>query len=206
MITAAFLAASGLVIVTPGPDTILVAGLVVRSGRRREGLLAAVGMIAGGVVHATLAIAGLALLTRGGSALVTGLRIGGAVLLLLWGLSGLHGLVRSRRRGAPEPPAAGPLPAAAPLAAGLLSTLANPKVALFLLVFLPQFVAPGPGQTGRVALLAAVHLGLAAVWLCLWTELVLRVRAGLTGGPVGDLTRLAVSLLFLVLGVRLLFA
>ncbi|MFI9048757.1 LysE family translocator [Streptomyces sp. NPDC053427] len=169
MISGWFLGSSLLVITTPGPDAALVAQLVLRTGRRAPALAAAAGMVTAGAAHAVLAISGVSLVLAGRPELFTAVRWCGAALMLLWGLRALRSALRR-----PPPHEPGTDPGQPPPVSlrrcwlqGLLCTGANPKVGLFLLAFLPQFVPPGdpPGRT--MAVLAAVHLSLASLWLVL---------------------------------------
>ncbi|MFJ9416595.1 LysE family translocator [Streptomyces sp. NPDC101227] len=170
MISGWFLGSSLLVITTPGPDAALVAQLVLRTGRRAPALAAAAGMLTAGAGHAALAISGVSLVLAGRPELFTAIRWCGAAVMLFWGLRAL----RSALRRPPPPTEPGPDRGQPPEVSlrrcwlqGLLCTGANPKVGLFLLAFLPQFVPPGDPPARTMAVLATVHLSLAALWLAL---------------------------------------
>ncbi|WP_441249464.1 LysE family translocator [Kitasatospora sp. McL0602] len=204
----AFLGSCAAVIASPGPDAVLVTGLVRRHQRRGPALAAAAGMITAGAGHATLAVTGVAALLTALPALLTALRLAGAALLLRWGLRALRA---ARHPG----PAATAVPTVAAGSArrhyllGLASTGTNPKVGLFLLAFLPQFVPPGAPTAPTMVVLATVYLSLGSLWLALLVEASHRLSRWLrsrrpASGRTGRLLDAAVGLVFLALAARLL--
>ncbi len=131
----AFLAAAWVLILTPGPDMLFVIGQTLAGGARR-GWAAMFGIVSGAMVHIALAASGVAALIAASPALFDVLRIAGAAYLLWLA----HGALRAAWRGGGEMrPAA---PARAAFRDGFLTNLTNPKVILFFLAFLPQFVDP----------------------------------------------------------------
>ncbi|MEU9115680.1 LysE family translocator [Streptomyces sp. NPDC048483] len=179
MISGWFLGSALLVITTPGPDAALITQLVLRTGRRAPALAAAAGMLTAGAAHAALAISGVSLVLVGRPELFTAVRWCGAAVMLLWGIRAL----RSALRRPPPPDEPGTEPGRPPPVSmwrcwlqGLLCTGANPKVGLFLLAFLPQFVPPGDPPARTMAVLAAVHLSLAALWLTVLSGAVYLLR------------------------------
>jgi threonine/homoserine/homoserine lactone efflux protein len=132
----AFLVAAWVLILTPGPDMLFVIGQTLSGGARR-GWAALFGIVTGAMVHIILAASGVAALIAASPALFDALRIAGA-LYLLWLAQGA--LRAAWRGGARLEPAA---PARAAFRDGFVTNLTNPKVILFFLAFLPQFVDPG---------------------------------------------------------------
>lgn len=132
----AFLVAAWVLILTPGPDMLFVIGQTLSGGAGR-GWAALLGIGTGAMVHVALAVSGIAALLAASPTLFDALRIAGAVYLLwlAWGA------LRSAWRGghALRPSA----PARMAFRDGLVTNLTNPKVVLFFLAFLPQFVDPG---------------------------------------------------------------
>ncbi|KVL54301.1 threonine transporter RhtB [Burkholderia cepacia] len=136
-----FIATSLLIIVTPGQDMVLVMSRTL-SGGTRAGLVTAAGVSVGLLVHTMLATLGLGALLKASEWLFTALKVIGALYLLYLGItllrssgeltlasgSGSDGAQASRLRT---------------FAQGALSNVSNPKVALFYLAFLPQFVPAG---------------------------------------------------------------
>jgi threonine/homoserine/homoserine lactone efflux protein len=160
-----FALAALVLIMIPGPDQALItrSSLV---GGRPAGLLTMAGGVLGLAVHATAAAVGLSALLLASATAFTVLKIVGAAYLLWMGLQTLRAAARSRR--APAESAIHRVPAR-PLTVvrqGFLSHALNPKVALFFVTFLPQFLSADgtPGGTRAQALLlsaifAALYLG-----------------------------------------------
>ncbi len=126
---------------TPGVDMLYTVGRTL-SGGWRTGIAASLGISSGCVVHALLAAFGLAALLAVSSWAFSLIKWAGAAYLVWLGL----GMLREAwRGGGPAPVSAAPTtpaPAFAVYRQGLLTNVLNPKVALFFLAFLPQFIAP----------------------------------------------------------------
>jgi threonine/homoserine/homoserine lactone efflux protein len=210
-----FAAAAAAVIVTPGPDFALVLRQVARGGRRLgyptvAGLLtggsthATLSVLGGGAAFAAqprlftvLQWCGAALLcwlggrSLAGAARSRRLRRAAAVA----GPAAATAPTTEPAAPAPEP-IAGPATAAVPgpparstrragYLQGLASNLLNPKVGLFLLAFLPQFVPPHRPVTAALAGLAAAYLALGAAWLFLVVEVSWRLYRGVPARRAG---------------------
>jgi threonine/homoserine/homoserine lactone efflux protein len=159
-----FLGLSVLLILTPGPNQALLTSRVLGGGRR-AGFAAVRGLAAGMAVHVAAATAGLsALLASSAQAFAVVKLLGG--LYLLW--LGIAAIRRARRPVADEesPRRRG----GSPFREGLLSMTLNPKVGVYFVAVVPQFVAPGPGASLRVALLLVVY---GALCLVFWTAFVI---------------------------------
>ncbi len=134
----AFLLAAWVLILTPGPDMLFVIGQSLAGGTRR-GWAALFGIVTGALVHVALAASGVAALIAASPALFEALRLAGAAYLIWLGIGALRAAWRGG--GALRPA----LPVAAAFRQGFLTNLTNPKVILFFLAFLPQFVDPARG-------------------------------------------------------------
>lgn len=156
-----FCAASLVLMVLPGPAVIYVVSQTVRLGLGR-GLVGALGIECGTLVHAVAATLGLtALLTRSDLAFAA-VKYAGVVYLLVLGWRQLRNV--ERRGGGPL---AGPTTATSAWEAfrqGFVVEALNPKTALFFVAFLPQFVDHGAGhETLQVGLLGGAFVALALV-------------------------------------------
>jgi threonine/homoserine/homoserine lactone efflux protein len=139
---ALFLAAALLLTLAPGPDTMFVLGASLGGGAR-GGLLAAAGIMTGLLVHLALAVVGVSALIAASPLAFDMLRWAGAAYLVWIGVPLLVRAVRERS----DTPASAPEPIAARLYwQGLATDLLNPKIVVFYVAFLPQFVAPGLGH------------------------------------------------------------
>lgn len=147
---ALFLAASVAVTAAPGPDNLQVLARGISQGRA-AGLVAALGFAAGLIFHTTLAAFGVAALLRSSPLAFEIVKIAGGLYLIWIGLKALRsrGLASAHERPAQ--------PLSSVFRQSVLGNMLNPKVTLFFIVFLPQFV--DPNGTQRVAV-QMIELGL----------------------------------------------
>jgi threonine/homoserine/homoserine lactone efflux protein len=143
---ALFSAAALALIVVPGPAVTYVVTQSLDKGRS-AGLVSALGIAGGGLVHVAAATAGLSALIASSASAFTVVKLAGAAYLIAIGLWRLAGRGEGEA-GGPEPMRTRRL-----FWQGALVNVLNPKTALFFLAFLPQFVDP---DRGSVALQAAV--------------------------------------------------
>jgi threonine/homoserine/homoserine lactone efflux protein len=195
-----FVVAGLLLNLTPGADLLYVAGNTATGGRR-AGMLAALGIGAGCLVHVTLAALGLSALLAASDLAFTLVKWVGAAYLVWMGV----GMLRSRGTAASTPSAIDPRRV---FWRGVLTNALNPKVALFFLAFLPQFIAPqGTHPALAFALLGLVFtvngtlVTLAMAWLgSLAKE---RLAGNANVGQLGVWLQRAAGAMFVVLGVKL---
>ncbi|MFC8849476.1 MULTISPECIES: LysE family translocator [unclassified Micromonospora] len=202
IVSAAFLASSLLVIASPGPDSALVVHRVVQARRRAPAYLTMAGILTAGTLHATLAVVGVAELLDRHPGQLTTLRWAGALGLFCWGAVILAASVRARPAGSTTG-AVPTRPKVHPYWQGVLCTGTNPKVGVFLLAFLPQFVPAGVPPGRAMTVLAAVHLSLAAVWLVTLAEAAHRLRASVDRPGVQRAVALMTGVLFMGFAVRM---
>jgi threonine/homoserine/homoserine lactone efflux protein len=168
MLTAllAFVPVAGLLVVAPGPDTLLVLRNSARGGRR-AGLITAAGTLTGLLVWAAAAALGLAALVRASELGYSIVRWCGAAYLVLLGSQLLW---RSRgRRDAETGPGQDPEPAhpgrVSDYLTGIGTNLFNPKVGVFFVSFLPVFIPRGTPVAPMSLLLGAIFLTEGVIWL-----------------------------------------
>ena len=137
----AYLAACAVLILTPGPDMLFVIAQTVRGGAGR-GWAAALGISAGSLCHVALAALGLAAVLAASPGLFLAVRVVGAAYLIWLGVGCLRAASRPDGGAAPLPAVGARQGPGAAFREGMATNLLNPKVALFFLAFLPQFVAP----------------------------------------------------------------
>lgn len=195
---------SGLLLnITPGPDTAYILGRSIQSGWR-GGAAAALGISTGCLVHVFGAAIGLSALLMASSSAFALLKLAGAAYLLFIGIQ----MLLSRRQPlADVGTTGGEMSLRKVFWQGALTNALNPKVALFFLAFLPQFIEAGaPGQaTALLALGTLFNIGGTAVNLVVALA-ASGVAAGLARGGSGRLgpwlQRLA-GAMFVGLGVKL---
>ena len=146
-------------VISPGPDVLLVAGHAARGGRR-NGLLAVAGIAVGSLWYMALCGFGFLSVLTSSPTLYAIVKIGGAVYLAFLGLKLLYGAI------IPQPAAAAQsVTLSLPFRQGLITHALNPKIALFYLAALPQFVGNGPNAPMLGVALIAVHYLIGAAWL-----------------------------------------
>ncbi len=142
---------SGLLLnLTPGQDTLYIVGRSVSQGRR-AGLLSVAGIVSGSVIHTLAAAFGLSAILAASANAFTVVKLVGATYLAYLGIRMLF--ERATRPGSAAQFSAEP--GWAVYRAGIFTNVLNPKVALFFLAFLPQFVDP----TASSRILSFLFLG-----------------------------------------------
>jgi threonine/homoserine/homoserine lactone efflux protein len=149
---AAFVVASVAIILAPGPAQALVLARTLEQGRR-AGLTTALGLNAATLVHALAAALGLSALLATSAAAFTVVKLAGAAYLLFLGIQAL-------RVSAAPADASADDEAGRALRRAFLTGLLNPKVAVFFLAFLPQFVCPARGSVVLQFVVLGTLLGL----------------------------------------------
>ncbi len=199
-----FIAAGWLLNLTPGPDVLYIVSHGLRHGAR-AGMVAALGIVSGCFVHVFAAAAGLSALLATSATAFTVLKWVGAAYLLWMGVK----LLFSR---------SGRLDLGAARATetdlwlvwrrGFLTNVLNPKVALFFLAFVPQFIRPDAAHPALAFLLLGVlfnlnslPINLGYAWLAAWAARRLHVLQA----AMGWMDRIA-GLMFIGFGLRLALA
>ena len=160
-----FIAAGWLLNLTPGPDVLYIVSNALRSGMR-AGIVAGLGITAGCFVHIFAAAVGVGALLAASATAFTVLKWLGAAYLLWMGVrmlfsrgGGGNGAAIAAAQSAP--------PAAASLRSvflgGFWTNVLNPKVALFFLAFVPQFIAPGTDNKALAFVLLGVLFNVNAI-------------------------------------------
>ncbi len=194
-----FVLSGVLLNVTPGPDTAYIIGRSVQMGWR-GGAAAAIGICCGCLVHVFGAAVGLSALLMASSAAFAVLKWVGAAYLLFTGLQ----MLLSR----PGPVAEAAAPAETSLSRvfwqGALTNVLNPKVALFFLAFLPQFVAADSGhKTLAFLALGLIFISTGTLWCLGIAAFAARAASRIrqSAGAMAWVNRLLGGL-FVYLGIR----
>jgi threonine/homoserine/homoserine lactone efflux protein len=140
-----FTVASVLIVLLPGPDSLVVVRGLVRDGRR-GGLTTAAGVLCGLAVWVGATVLGLSALLRASEVGYDALKIAGACYLLYLGVRSLLAVRRPSADAVPVDVASGARPGllgGSGFGAGFLTDLLNPKVGVFFVSFLPGFVPHG---------------------------------------------------------------
>jgi threonine/homoserine/homoserine lactone efflux protein len=181
-----------VVTLTPGPATALVLRNTVRGGRRAA-FLTTIGNSTGVLFWGAASAAGIAALVAASEVAFLVLKVTGAVVLVALGIQSW------RRRGAavPEQRRSGN-----PLRDGVVTSLANPKLAVFFVALFPQFLSGGRSTLGAGLLMASLIVALDLIWFSALALVVTRLgRALLRGRWMRQLERLSGSVM-IGLGLR----
>lgn len=197
-----FLSASFLLWITPGPDTMYILARTVSQGRL-AGLLSVFGVSAGVLAHTIFAAIGLSAILASSALAFTVVKFFGAAYLIYLGVQVLRshrdfstsrGLKVQKRSQI--------------FFQGFLTNLLNPKIAIFFLAFLPQFVAPDSNRSSSIFLFLG---GIFVLGGTIWCLLLVAFAASFTGA-VRSNTRLSetvgkvTGLVYIGLGLNLLRA
>lgn len=196
-----FLPAAILITASPGPDSLMVLGMGISKGRK-QGIAFGLGCALGCLSHTLLAVVGASALIAASPAVFTLLEVGGGLYLIFLGFNAL----RSTGNTKVEALQATDQTLSKLFFKGVFANAINPKVVLFFLSFLPQFVIPANGNVAwQMATLGLAFTVQAAVLFGL---------LGYFSGAIGQwfntnpkagviLDRIA-GAVFLVLGLRLI--
>jgi threonine/homoserine/homoserine lactone efflux protein len=197
---------SGLLLnIMPGPDSLLI---MTRSATQgwRAGSAAALGIGTGTFVHIFAAALGLSAILATSAAAFTVVKLAGAAYILYLAV----GMLLSKRGngGEAKAPALAPLPLRRIYAQGILTNVLNPKVALFFLAFVPQFIdANAPHKALAFLLLGAIFNINGMLWCHALALFTAQARARLKLNPaVTQWLNRATGGLFVWLGVKLALA
>ena len=163
----------------PGPDMTYVAARSLGQGRR-AGLISALGISAGCLVHIAAASAGVAVLVRAWPQAYSFIRLAGAAYLLYLGISMWWGAGRGEGLRSVADATDREI-----FRQGVITNVLNPKVGMFFLAFLPQFIDPARGPAGLQTLalgllfnVSGTLVNVAVAWLAGSARTLLESRGG----------------------------
>ena len=157
-----FAVVAALLVMSPGPNGVLIAKTVSLSGRR-AGAANVAGFVSAFYLHGLLSIFGISLILARSEPVFFALKLAGAIYLCWLGVQALRGAAATAK------PAEANNPKRTLFAAfteGFITNALNPKVSMFYLAAFPQFISPGGGVLPAL-LLVVIHSALNAVWFSL---------------------------------------
>jgi threonine/homoserine/homoserine lactone efflux protein len=194
---AAFVGAAVLIVLLPGPDTLVVVRSILRGGRR-QGTLTALGNLCGLTVWVVAAALGLAAVLEASEVGYAVLRIVGACYLVFLGVQAW------RTRGHVEQPVDGGRGLLGTgFRAGVLTNLLNPKVGVFFVTFLPGFVPEGSSVLWVTLLFGSIFIVLTAAYWVLLLGLAGRVTGWMSTPRIRRRLDTATAAVLVAFGVRL---
>ena len=155
-----FIAAATVLTITPGVDTAIVLRAAMTDGRS-QAWMASLGIALGCLMWGASVSFGLGVLLQASEIAYTALKLAGAAYLV-W--QGLRLLLKPREALSTEAAVAPPQHGRSAFWRGFLTNLLNPKVGVFYITFLPQFVPAGASVAAYTFFLACLHVVLTLVW------------------------------------------
>ncbi len=198
-----FLIAAILITASPGPDNLMVLGMGISKGRK-QGIVFGLGCALGCLSHTILAVVGVSAMIAASPAAFTALKVAGGLYLIWLGVNAL----RSRGGAKVETVEADEQGLSRLFFKGVFANAINPKVVLFFLSFLPQFIIPANGHVGwQMAALGVTFTAQAAVLFGLLGYFSGSIGQWLNSKPKAGviLDRIA-GTVFVALGLRLIIS
>ena len=196
---ALFVVAGLLLNVSPGPDTLYIAGRSATQGFR-AGAMAALGIFGGCFVHIAAAAIGLSALIMASAEAFFVVKLAGAAYLAWVGLT----MLLSRSVEGEERPRLAPARLSTIFWQGCLTNALNPKVALFFLAFVPQFInADAPHKALAFAALGVLFNVNSVFWNLFVAWSADRMAGGVRRGKAALWINRSIGAMFLAMGIRL---
>jgi threonine/homoserine/homoserine lactone efflux protein len=204
VIVTQFVALGGVVLLaamSPGPDFAIVTRNAMVSGRR-AGMACGAGIAVGVFAWAVVTALGIAGLLAASAVAFTAVKLVGAGYLVVLGVRALLAARRGEYDNAEHVPGARATSAPAAFRQGIVTNLLNPKVAVFFVALLPQFL-PASATAADHLLLAGVAAGVTLTWFTVLAGVVSALRRLLTGNRVRRGIDALMGTLLVGLGVRM---
>jgi threonine/homoserine/homoserine lactone efflux protein len=199
----AFVPIAALLTLTPGAATAMVVRNAARGGRRHA-FMTTTGNSVGVLAWGCFAAAGIAAVVATSAAAFTAVKVAGAVVLIALG-------ARSRRgrpaASAPREPRRGRAPVTdrAAVREGVVTSIANPKLAVFFVALFPQFVPAGSAALPATLAMASLIVAFDLIWFSALALVVTRARRGFVDGPWQRRVERLTGVVLIGIGVRLAF-
>jgi threonine/homoserine/homoserine lactone efflux protein len=200
-----YLVVAALLIVTPGPDTVLVTRHALLVGRRAASFTT-LGIGVGSILWAMASVLGIAVLLERSVAIFTLWKLVGAIYLGYLGLRSLITSFRSTEQAAVPTPTSQTVTSGEWVAfrQGLFNNLLNPKAGAIFATALPAFISPGDPPL-RLVLMMVAYEAILLSWLNLYGLVVSWARQSRLGIRIRTLLQAVTGVVLIVLGVRLAF-
>ncbi|MDF2036397.1 LysE family translocator [Cytobacillus oceanisediminis] len=195
-----FLVLSLFVVMSPGIDTALITKRTIADGRT-DGYKMGLGITAGSLVHTFAAAFGLSAILMQSAAAFEIIKYAGAVYLIYLGLSSFISMKKKKDTGI-EPEIKSNMKKSA-FKQGLLSNVLNPKVAMFFLTFLPQFVKTGDNASQQLIIMGIIYTLLSISWFFIYVYFINYMREWLMSPKVQRVMDKATGLVLIGFGLKL---
>ena len=189
-----FLGVAVLVSVTPGPATALVVRSAALHGRR-EALHVVFGNSTGILLWALASVLGISALVAASEAAFLALKVTGAIVLVYLGVRALRGLGAEREAEADRA-------ARTAYGNGLVTSFANPKLAVFFIALFPQFLSEGQPVLVTTLAMALMLIAVDVVYFTLLALAVTRARHAVVGSTIARRIERMTGAVMVGLGLR----
>lgn len=195
-----FLLLSLFVVMSPGIDTALITKRTISDGRK-DGYKMALGITTGSLVHTFAAAFGLSAILMQSAVAFEIVKYVGAIYLIYLGLSSF---ITRKKKNAVNVSNQNPSDRKkSAFKQGLLSNVLNPKVAMFFLTFLPQFVQPGAAVTQQLILMGVIYTVLSITWFFVYVFFINYSREWLMSPKVQRIMDQTTGLILIGFGLKL---
>ncbi len=194
-----FLISSILLNITPGADTMYIVSKSISQGKR-AGIYSALGISSGAIVHTLLAAFGLSVILMKSVMLFNVVKILGAGYLIYLGIR----MLLEKKNKVSDQGSLDKMTNKKIFLQGLITNVTNPKVALFFLAFIPQFIDPGSSSPIPFLMLGLTFTMTGGVWCTLIALFSSLVTKGLRDSSnVQFLLNKLTSIVFIAMGIKL---
>jgi threonine/homoserine/homoserine lactone efflux protein len=199
---ASFTFVAALLVMSPGPNGVLIAKTVSTSGRA-AGFANIAGFVSAYYVHGALSILGISVILVQSAQAFLVVKLLGAAYLCWLGLKALRDALRGGALAPGAQPGGRKRTLLVAFAEGFVSNALNPKVAMFYLAAFPQFIPAHDGAVSGALLLVVIHSALNAIWFSAMVLLVTRLRGVASSGAVQRWLKGVTGAVFLAFGAKL---
>jgi threonine/homoserine/homoserine lactone efflux protein len=193
---------AGLLVMSPGPNGVLIAKTVPTSGKA-AGYANIAGFVSAFYLHGTLAIFGFSMILVQSAQLFFIVKMAGAAYLCWIGIKALHDAWRGNTMLQNVTPARRKRDLTKAYLEGFLTNALNPKVAIFYLAAFPQFIGTSGGAVEKAVLLLFIHSLLNIIWFSAMTLMLSRATAALRNSGLQRILKGITGVVFIGFGAKL---
>lgn len=197
-----FTLVTALLVMSPGPNGVLIAKTVPTSGRA-AGFANVAGFVTAFYLHGTLSILGISVILVQSAQLFMMVKIAGAAYLCWVGFKALREAWRGVKTVAEVAPAKRRRTLLVAFGEGFLTNALNPKVSIFYLAAFPQFIPVGEGAITSAFMLVCVHASINVIWFSAMIVLLSRLTGVARSGSFQRALKAVTGSVFIAFGIKL---
>ncbi|WP_027721538.1 LysE family translocator [Maridesulfovibrio zosterae] len=199
-LTLAFIPVAAILTITPGSDTMLVVNnSLTRS--TKDGLCTVAGVNAGLLIHALASALGLSVILMNSATAFEMVKMAGALYIIFLGIQSLRSSRKNDLTEQTEKICSKGITTS--LREGFLTNVLNPKVAVFYLALLPQFISPTEDILRKSLLLMTIHFSMGIIWLSFVSLTLGKMRHFISGGKFKKRLEMISGFVFIGLGLKI---